>query len=529
MLATALFHLDSVAVEEITVDQEAVAVTARAVSREAPSPGCGGLSTCIHGRYRRRLADMAMAGRKVVIDLVVRRFLCGTPGCGRRTFVEQVEGLTERFVRRTPILRRTLERLALALAGRPAARLATHLAIPTSANSLLRLLGKLPDRRLGTAPRVLGVDDFAFKKGHVYGTILMDVETGDRVDVLPDRTADMLTAWLRDHPGVEIVCRDRASAYAEAVRTACPDATQVADRFHLWRNLCEAVDKCIGQHRTCLAEPTGDANACKPVVSAGTAADDVPESMEGLRAIKRRGRHAAVHGLYGKGVPIEVIAKTLGLDRKTVRRYAHATTPDDASRGTGSRRYGHIHAYSPYLYRRWNEGCTDAARLHAEIVELGYGGSKRTVRRHLQEIRAGGKPAPDKPKELTVRKATWLMTAHPDKIEESNALKLKQLLARCPELDGVPDCVRAFARMMTERRGTELDAWLTRAEDTGLKPLCSLAHGLRQDFDAVTAGLTLEWSSGKVEGNVNRVKRINRGGYGRAGFDLLRRQILLAD
>ncbi|MGW6413360.1 ISL3 family transposase, partial [Streptomyces vinaceus] len=163
------------------------------------------------------------------------------------------------------------------------------------------------------------------------------------------------------------------------------------------------------------------------------------------------------------------------------------------------------------------------------IVELGYGGSKRTVRRHLQEIRAGGKPAPDKPRELTVRKATWLMTAHPDKIDESSALKLKQLLARCPELDAVADCVRAFARMMTERRGTDLDAWLIRAEDTGLKPLCSLARGLRQDFDAVTAGLTLEWSSGKVEGNVNRVKRIKRDGYGRAGFDLLRRQILLSD
>ncbi|WP_455771517.1 ISL3 family transposase [Streptomyces zaomyceticus] len=385
------------------------------------------------------MADLATAGRKVVIDIVVRRFLCGTPGCGRRTFVEQVEGLTERIARRTPILRRTLERLALALAGRPAARLATHLSIPRSANSLFRLLGKLPERRLGTAPRVLGVDDFAFKRGHAYGTILMDVETGERVDVLPDRTADTLTDWLRAHPGVEIVCRERASACAcaEAVRTARPDARQVADRFHLWKNLCEAVEKCIGQQRTCLAEPTKETTADKPVVNAGTAAADVPEPMEGLRAIQRRERHAAVHGLYDKGVAIEVIAKTLGLDRKTLRRYAHAANPDYAFR-----RYGHIHAYSPYLYRRWNERCTDAARLHTEIVELGYGRSKRTVRRHLQEIRAGGKPAPGKPKELTVRKATWLMTAHPDKIDESSALKLKQLLVRCPELRAVADCAR---------------------------------------------------------------------------------------
>ncbi|GAA2662597.1 transposase [Streptomyces vastus] len=152
-----------------------------------------------------------------------------------------------------------------------------------------------------------------------------------------------------------------------------------------------------------------------------------------------------------------------------------------------------------------------------------------TVRRHLQDIRASGKPAPDKPDELTVRKATWLITSHPDHLEESSTLKLKKLLSRCPELDAVAACVRSFATMMTERRGSDLADWLTSAENTGFKPLRSLARGLRQDFDAVAAGLTLEWSSGKVEGNVNRVKRIKRDGYGRAGFDLLRLQILLAD
>ena len=414
-----------------------------------------------------------------------------------------MDGLTERFARRTSSLRRALEKIALALAGRPAARLAAHLSVPTSANSLLRLVRRLPDRRVGVAPRVLGVDDFALKKGYVYGTILLDMETGERVDVLPDRTAEALTAWLREHPGVELVCRDRASAYAEAVRTACPDATQVADRFHLWMNLCEAVEKCVAAHRGCLTEPTPEATS-EPVGQPPEAA--IPETSvpaEGLRAIRRRERHTAVHALYDKGVPIQVIAETLGLDRKTVRRYAHAATPEAASLGTGSRRYGQIHAYSPYLHQRWNEGCTDAARLHAEITELGFRGSQRTVRRHLQEIRSSGKPAPDKPRELTVRKATWLITAHPDRLEESGTLKLKKLLARCPELNAVAACVRSFAAMMTERRGSDLDDWLAIAESTGLKPFCSLARGLRQDFDAVTAGLTLDWNSGKVEGNVN--------------------------
>ncbi|MFF9573186.1 ISL3 family transposase [Streptomyces sp. NPDC014685] len=528
--STAFSHLSPVVVDEVRADGGGMALTARTVTREAACPDCGAVSGRVHGAYRRRLADLAAAGREVVIDLLVRRFLCPAAECGRRTFVEQVDGLTERFARRTPLLRHSLEKIALALVGRPGARLATHLSIPTSANSLLRLVRRLPDKHVSAAPRVLGVDDFALKKGHVYGTIILDMESGERVDVLPDRTAETLTAWLRAHPGAEIVCRDRASAYAEAVRTACPEAVQVADRFHLWKNLCEAVEKCVAAHRSCLAEPAEDAPADATVGhAAATVQEEASGRPEGMRVIRRRERHAAVHALYGKGVPIQAISDTLGLDRKTVRRYAHAATPEDASLGTGSRRYGEIHAYSPYLHRRWNEGCTDAARLHAEIAELGFTGSKRTVRRHLQEIRASGKPAPDKPKTLTVRTATWLITSHPDNLDESSTLKLKKLLARSPELDAVASCIRSFAAMMTERRGSGLESWLTSAEDTGMKPLQSLVRGLRQDFDAVTAGLTLEWSSGKVEGNVNRVKRIKRDGYGRAGFDLLRLQILLAD
>ncbi|MFD7408685.1 ISL3 family transposase [Streptomyces sp. NPDC059866] len=515
--------------DEVRAEDGGIALTVRTVTSEAACPDCGGVSGRVHGGYRRRLADLAAAGQRVVIDLLVRRFLCPEAACGRRTFVEQVDGLTERFARRTPLLRRSLEKIALALAGRPGARLAAHLSIPTSANSLLRLVRKLPDKRVGVAPRVLGVDDFALKKGHVYGTIILDMETGERVDVLPDRTADTLTAWLRAHPGAEIVCRDRASAYAEAVRTACPGAIQVADRFHLWKNLCEAVEKCVATHRSCLTEPTEDTASDATDGPTAATKEEVSVRPEGMRVIRRRERHAAVHALYGKGVPIQAISDALGLDRKTVRRYAHTATPEDASLATGSRRQGEIHAYSPYLHRRWNEGCTDSARLHAEIVELGFTGSKRTVRRHLQEIRASGKPAPDKPKALTVRTATWLITSHPDHLDESSTLKLKKLLSRSPELDTVAACVRSFAAMMAKRRGSDLEKWLAIAEATGMKPLQSLARGLRQDFNAVTAGLTLEWSSGKVEGNVNRAKRIKRDGYGRAGFDLLRLQILLAD
>lgn len=540
MLASVFAHLGAVTVEKFAADKEGVTISARTVTSSAACPGCGTVSSRRHGGYRRRLADLAVAGRRAVIDLLVSRFACRVSGCSRKTFVEQVEGLTAPFARRTLPLRRVLERIALALAGRPGARLAAHLAVTTSANSLLRLLRRLPDKHIGSAPRVLGVDDFATRKGHVYATILLDMETGQRVDVLPDRTAETLAAWLRQHPGAEIVARDRAGAYAEAVRTTAPQATQVADRFHVWMNLCEAVEKCVVAHRTCLADPEPETGSDEqPTRSAaslaasveGGSSGPVPQPMEGLRATKCRQRHAAVHALYDKGVGISAIAEALKLDRKTVRRYAHAATVEQVMGATGNaaRRGTRVQPYLAYLHERWNEGCTDAARLCAEIREHGYRGSERTVRRHLQELRASGKPAPPVTDELTVRQATRLLTMRPDRLDEAASLRRKKLLVRCPELETVAACVHSFATMMNQRQGTELGAWLEQAEATELPPLRSLARGIRNDFDAVTNGLTLEWNSGPVEGNVNRIKRIKRDGYGRAGFDLLRLQILHAD
>ncbi|MHA6757877.1 ISL3 family transposase [Streptacidiphilus sp. PAMC 29251] len=246
----------------------------------------------------------------------------------------------------------------------------------------------------------------------------------------------------------------------------------------------------------------------------------------------REGRAAACHKLgvnelFDKGVGIYAIAKALGLDPKTVGKYAHAATVGEIPTGD-AHRDTEIRPYLAHLHRRWNEGCTDGARLCEEIRELGYRGSTRTVRRHLQPVRAAGTPAPRVAQALTVRQATQLLTRHPASLDETEKIQLKGLLARCSELDAIAECVRTFAEMMRDKRGAELEDWLIGAERTQLAPLRTLARGLRQDFATVTAGLTLEWSSGKVEGNVNRIKMLKRVGYGRAGFDLLRRRVLYA-
>ncbi|WP_160573828.1 transposase [Actinomadura physcomitrii] len=267
------------------------------------------------------------------------------------------------------------------------------------------------------------------------------------------------------------MCRDSGGAYAEAVRTAAPDAVQVADRFHVWRNVCEAVEKCIVLHRACLPDPTGpdQAQQATSVPQSQGAAAAAHAEWEGVRVAKRRERHAAVHELLGKGAGISAIAEALGLDRKTVRRYAHAVAPEDLAPARGGRRGTRVDPFLPYLHERRKQGCTDAARLFTEIRERGYTGSQRTVRRHLQAVRASGKPAPKVTKQLSVRRATHLITSHPDHMDENATLRLKKLLARCPELDTVAACVAAFAQM-NGRPGRKPAAWLEQAEATGFPP-----------------------------------------------------------
>jgi transposase len=526
-------HLAGVVVEAAELAGSRVFIWARARAADGVCPRCGQPSGRVHSTYQRRLADAAVGGHRVLIRLAVRRFFCGNPGCPKKTFAEQVSGLTSRRARRTPPLAQTLTAVALALAGRAGARLAAVLDLAVSRSSLLRLIMALPDPAPGPV-LVLGVDDFAFRRGRDYGTVLVNVQTGRPVDLLRDREADTFADWLKAHPGTGVICRDRAGAYADGARTGAPDAVQVADRWHIYHNLCEHVEKAVARHRDCLKEaepepeepPGGDQHPRDLVQLAADAAAQRAE--DSALARRTRERYEQVQALRAQGLGIKPITRQTGLAKETVRRFWRARTADELLAKTRDGRPSLLDDYKPYLHQRWNQGCTNVRQLHAELRGRGYRGGYGTIRDYVQPFRELGAAPPavaGPPKARDV--ASWILT-DPDHLDDEKTAKLAQIRGRCPHLDALTGHVTEFAKILTGLDGSRLDNWLAAAEADDQPDLHSFARGIRHDYDAVLNGLTLTWNSGVNEGNVNRIKMIKRHMYGRASFPLLRKRVLLA-
>ena len=541
LLALLFPQLAGLDVHRVEDTGDAVVVSASCTASPACCPGCGSVSARVHGGYSRTVADGAAGGRPVLVLLRVLRFLCTDLSCPRATFAVQADGLTSRYCRRSVPLTAMLTGFGLELAGRAGARLAGRLGIAVHPSTVLRLVMALPDPDVTSAPEVTGVDDFALRKGHVYGTVLVDMGTGDVADLLPDREAATVEAWLKAHPGAAVICRDRAGAYAEGARAGAPGAVQVADRWHLWHNLAEYAQKTAGRHRGCLLAASHAAPAGDDREGEAPSRESCPEpggqvppdgfldvcGRERRLVTRTRERYAGIRARLDDGQSLSAISRATGLDRGTVQRFARARSVDELLVRAVTRETK-LDEFKPYLCRRWNEGARDASVLHAELRRQGWNGSAQAVRRYLAPFRkTDAKPGPP-PAAPKTRQVTRLLLTRPDHLQPGEQAQLADIRAQCPHLDSLAGHVTAFAEMMTGLTGdTGLDAWLTAVEADDQPELRSFATGIRKDKEAVINGLTLPYSSGRVEGTVNKIKMIKRQMYGRAGFPLLRKRVML--
>ena len=509
----------------------------RTCGDSARCPLCGRASARVHSHYQRTLADLPWAGIPARILLWTRRFFCDTPDCQRRIFTERLAGVAAPHARCTERLRAWLRRVALAVGGAPGARLLHQLGIPACGDTVLAQLHAARSPAVSTpapTPRILSVDDFAFRRGRTYGSILVDLERHAVVDLLPDRSGDRFAAWLVGHPGVHVISRDRSSEYAHAAHRVAPQAIQVADRFHLLQNLREVVFRVCKRHARLVR------HVARP--GAAGAAAGTPPSLTHLRLdreasreqarVEMADRFHAIQQLAHQGRNQTAIARTLGLNWQTVHKYLTYTTPPQ--RSYTIRQSSALTPYQGYMLGRWASGCHNARQVWREIVAQGYPGAYRTVARltgYLRRQEQVGVAAPVAPVGMTAGQAAGLVLVRPEQRTSSEAVALQQLGSLHPQLHSVLTHFAAFAALLRNPPGDpdasqHLAEWLQQARSSGVPELKAFAAKLGQDRDAVLAALTLPYSQGQTEGFITKLKLLKRSMYGRAQFAVLRERVL---
>ena len=511
-------------------------------------PLCQTPTSRVPSRYTRTLTDLPWGPYTIRWQLHGRKFFCDHPACARQIFTERFPTVAAPWARRTLRLAERLRACGLALGGEMGARLGHRLGLRTSPATLLRLVQGAP-MPPAAAPQVLGVDEWAWRRGQRYGTILVNLEDHQVLDLLPERSADLVAHWLLQHPTVTVVCRDRSALYAEGIRRGAPHAVQVVDRFHLVKNLREAIEAFLHEQRPALqAAAAGTAQALTQV--AGPVA--APPRYRGRHQCSQAGqqrqevapqqRHAAwvatyetAQALHAQGTSVTMIAQQLGLSRPTVYRLLRRTTPPPPR---SPQRSGQVlRPYMAYLIRRWREGCTDSMQLWRETRALGYAHSARTVSRFITRLRqasaAGWAPETQtspytRPQGPSARAVSFTWVCPEAKRAQDAQRYIDQLLHAEPTMAQAYTLSQAFLVLVRERRGDALAAWMTEASASEIAALARFAQGLQEDLAAITAGLTLPWSNGAVEGHVNRLKLLKRQSYGRAGVGLLRQRVMQA-
>jgi transposase len=544
------FLLPGFAVDTVRTIDMTLLVEAHSTTPQMACPSCQQLSLRVHSHYCRIPRDLPVTEQAVRLVLHVRRFFCDNPACTRRTFAERLPEVVPFRAQRTCRLTRTLHAVANALGGMAGSRLAHKLRMGVSHDTLLRLIRQNPSAPPVT-PRVLGVDDFALQKGRVYGTILVDLEQHQPIELLPDRTAETLATWLREHPGVDVIARDRSTEYARGATTGAPAALQVADRWHILKNHREALERMLNRLHADLAHlPHPNSDDSVPTVVHPLRLPSPREQAARQAARDRRAaRYEQVQTLHQQGISMLQIATRLGLGRATVRKFVSAKAFPE--RAALRRQSSILDPYVPYLEQRWTEGCTNASQLWREIKAQGYGGVRKQVARWAQHHRS--EPAPTGPKKyrndtradshtaqdgvnrnsaapaqaalVAPRRLVWLLLRSRSQLDQEEAATLARI-EQHPDVARARALAQEFQAMVRQRTPEAFDSWLAKCRESGIAELESFAAGLQQEYSSIRAALSEPWSTGQVEGQITRVKLVKRQMYGRAKFDLLKQRVL---
>jgi transposase len=513
--------------ESLSIETGRVSIRVASGASKSRCPVCGLVSSRVHSRYSRTVSDLPWHGLSVELEVRARRFFCDEASCERRIFCERLPEVAAR-ARKTGRLEEALLAIALELGGRAGARLALELGILAACDTLLRRIKGAPLPEVGKV-RVLGVDDFAFKKGATYGTILVDLELHKVVDLLPERSQESLVAWFERHPGaaeVEVATRDRSNIYREGLAKGAPGATHVADRWHLLHNLTLTLEEYLLQKRPVLRKAAAPEASPEEKDDADFASGPIMPNRP--RTHDRKIEEAArkryerlveqwknIRRLYLAGADLRHICRQLDISARTVYRYKDLTEPPP--RPAYKRKASVLDPYVPYLVRRWSEGCHNGKRLYREIRERGYANSEETCARFTAQLRraeARGKPISSVPRARqgsvaglspTAKNVAALFMRHEEKLDEEQEEYLGRLCEADEALADTRRLTQEFAEMVRRLEGEDLDGWLKDAEESRSTAMRSFAAGLRKDLDAVRAGLTEEWSNGTVEGFVHKL------------------------
>ena len=529
--------------------QGQMVVTVASTQRRAICPVCQSSISRVHSHYQRTLKDLPLVQFSLMLLLEVCKFFCLNEDCYRCIFTERLPSVVAPWARRTERYNQHLQVMALELGGSAAARLSHLLGYGHSRNTFLTLLTRMPLPEIVT-PRILGVDDFAWRKGHQYGTILVDLETHQPIALLPDRKAETLAAWLVEHPGVEILSRDRSKAYKSGMALGAPDAIQVADRFHLLKNLQETLeDSFRGQAEVFkrVEQAQLEAVGVTLPISDEAALPPFLERAEQKKAQKRAlrlERYEQAHALRNQGYKVKDIAHHLDMGKRTVQTYlSHDSFPEWKQSSRKSSGRSMLNRYQPFLIEQWAQGHRVMRRLFEQIECQGYPGTYETLTRYIKlhselfpsseslNDLPGRGPAPkgasvSNHKSVNAGQAAWLVLQRPETLGEEQEKLLEQLM-RQPELTEAIQISQGFLKLVRDCLPEQLDTWLKQAKNSTVKAFQRFAKGLNNDYDAVKAGVILEVNNGQVEGQNNRLKMLKRQMFGRAGLALLEKRLIL--